>query len=99
MNTLEGNKMIAEFMQPLFATDISEYHTSWDWLMPVVEKIEKDHATDFEVIIYSSSCHIHKWNPTKQDYDTFISGVGKKIDAVYSAVIQFIQWYNKTNKS
>jgi len=43
---MNDNKLIAEFMggeHPL--TEITHeahhnYHTSWDWLMPVVEKIE-----------------------------------------------------------
>ena len=40
---MEGrnNRLIAEFMgaegHPL---DQMKYHTSWDWLMPVIEKIE-----------------------------------------------------------
>ena len=40
------NKLIAEFMD-LRSTGLSiykpseyKYHTSWDWLMPVIEKIE-----------------------------------------------------------
>ena len=39
------NKLIAEFMGEKFHEDSwshgdVEYHKSWDWLMPVVEKIE-----------------------------------------------------------
>ena len=39
--TMEDNKLIAEFMgvkPPLYM----EYHTSWDWLIPVVNKIEME---------------------------------------------------------
>ena len=38
---MEDNKLIAEFMgvkPPLYM----EYHTSWDWLIPVVNKIEME---------------------------------------------------------
>ena len=41
----DKNKLIAEFMGEKFHEDSwshgdVEYHKSWDWLMPVVEKIE-----------------------------------------------------------
>lgn len=52
MDKIEGNKMIAEFMQlrklsetewinPVLAcsTNLLNYHESWGWLMPVIEKI------------------------------------------------------------
>ena len=44
---MKNNKLIAEFMgdeHPLAEVTHEasyRYHTSWDWLMPVVEKIEK----------------------------------------------------------
>ena len=34
------NKRIAEFMNRTIGGDL-RYHTSWDWLMPVVDKIEQ----------------------------------------------------------
>ena len=44
----QDNKIIAEFMD-LRSTGLSiykpseyEYHKSWDWLIPVVQKIEQD---------------------------------------------------------
>lgn len=74
------------------------FHTSWDWLMPVVEKIERDHVIQFEVIMYSSSIAINKWNPTNRTYDTFIYEVGNKIQATYKSVIEFIKFYNENQK-
>ena len=51
MNTTENNKLILEFMgYPNIANDEDKrdyledcvkYHTSWDWLMPVVEKMNQ----------------------------------------------------------
>jgi len=38
MNTTENNKLIAEFMG-YDAIEPMQYQTSWDWLMPVLKKI------------------------------------------------------------
>ena len=44
---IEGNKLIAEFMgkeirDHLYNDAVKwKYHLSWDWLMPVIEKISK----------------------------------------------------------
>lgn len=68
------------------------YNTRWDWLMPVVEKIESiENSDDYEVDIFSNCCEIG----CKDEH----SAVGKtKIEAVWQAVIQFILWYNQNNK-
>lgn len=67
-----------------------KYHTSWDWLMPVVEKIEglppvpdKD---KYEVNIDGCYCEIGAF---------FIQVTGEtKLQATYAAVVGFITWYN-----
>jgi hypothetical protein len=64
MNTTENNKLIAEFMgYPYFLSDSGvdswgddEFHQSWDWLMPVVEKINE--TGRFEVNIGYGRCYI-----------------------------------------
>lgn len=81
-----------------FNSDL-KYHTSWDWLMPVVEKIEKDYCNIIELVIYSSSCCIDKWNPHTGKYDSFIHETGNKRDAVYKAVYQFITWLNQQKQN
>lgn len=64
MNTLENNKLIAEFMGLRYGrgsvrtyviennievlTKDLKYHVSWGWLMPVVEKIEDIALEDVE---------------------------------------------------
>ena len=70
-----------------------EFSFSWDWLMPVVEKIEKESFNIFgeyeDVIINGCSCLIQ----IKDNEISFIETA--KIKATYKAVIEFIKWYNK----
>lgn len=115
MNTLEGNKLIAEFMKIIFHDDKGEYydweglymdeslrfHTSWDWLMQVVEKIESLETSDsqgfYSVEIDADGVKIYCTSPI----DDYIAEVrnSTKLEATYQAVLQFIEWYNAQNKS
>ena len=68
------------------------YDTSWDWLMPVVEKIE---SLGFKVAIELNGCTIFK------DYGAPVTTTGNwdtKINAVYKAVCGFIPWHNSLKK-
>lgn len=79
-----------------FYPDQSKYHSSWDWLMPVVEKME---SKGFEVQIGRSLfvkntnyCMIHDiGNAFCIEHED----VADKIIVVYRAVIEFIKWYNQ----
>ena len=55
-----------------------KYATSWDWLMPVVEKIEQLHDSSYLCRIVSYRCIIYDSN----------------IAAVYKSVVEFIKWHN-----
>ena len=69
---------------------IIQYHTSWDWLMPVVEKIENFNDGCTLCIIEDERCHIN----TQTNFE--VDSVGyTKIEAVYNAIIEFIKWYNQ----
>lgn len=75
--------------------DISEfkYHASWDWLMPVVEKINglcMDEHGQFGVIIYSTFCQINY----SSDVIIESKSNSKLIISVWEGIISFIQWYN-----
>lgn len=72
--------------------DDLKYHTSWDWLMPVVEKIEslrdpKDNAYRFTI----DMC-----NAQIEETNIEMLGGVNKLDTTYDAVVQFINQYNKT---
>lgn len=68
-----------------------KYHSSFDWLMPVVQKIE---SLGFTVCIFSGCCDIE----SKTDRPTFEKiergGGQPKILSTWQSCIDFIQWYN-----
>lgn len=65
----------------------AEYHSSWDWLMPVVEKIE-----DMSYDVNITGTHVIIVNSENgYEYDDMANS---KIKAVWEAVVIFIQWYN-----
>ena len=63
------------------------FHKSWDWLMPVVEKIE---SMGYSVKIIEDWCEI-----IGEDYDKVADFGGGKLISVYAAIVEFIKWYNK----
>ena len=68
-----------------------EYHSSFDWLIPVIEKISKEFTVN-----------IHSY-PSQGFYTVikegnFRRGYGENeiaINAIWNAVIEFIKWYNQ----
>jgi hypothetical protein len=69
-----------------WATDYLIYHKSWDWIMPVVEKIEN---LGYIVSITGHNCRI------EGDHVLFTSIRYNKMHSTHETVLEFIQWYNK----
>ena len=104
----ENNKLIAEFMG--LSIDIFKALTidkgvqadymEWNWLMPVVEKIEYiesiTHGNQFQVIIREEEVGIY--DKHTQTHIVYIPADGEsKLTNTYKAVVEFIKEYNKNN--
>jgi len=99
-----SNILIAEFMQKGFEgfgiydfdgchyrLDELKFHFSWDWLMPVVEKIESYERYDVDILQYGTRISDNQKeivnNIANTSFDT-------KIDHTYQAVVEFIKNQN-----
>ncbi len=67
-----------------------KYHSDWNWLMEVVEKVESVYDSTFVVEITDCICEITGLD----DLSIYRAGNDKK-EVVYSACLHFIQWYNE----
>lgn len=95
---LEGNKLIAEFMgnkdsENKYSHESSEYyfegcelefHFSWNWLIPVVQKITREFPE------YDNTVHMEGILDTLLTLD---------IENIWKTVIGFIEFYNKKQKN
>jgi hypothetical protein len=95
------NELIAEFMGIDFTTKdayltypppickrYGRYDQSWDWLMPVVEKINSIEGVSY-IIEGKCAMEIGR-NGARLAFQTTDS----MIETVYNTVIQFIKWHN-----
>lgn len=71
-----------------------QFHSSWDWLMPVVERVE---SLGFGITIgMGMYCVIQD-----DTSDTGIEFTGMeegKLQSTYKAIVEFIEWYNENQK-
>ena len=66
--------------------ELMKYHSSWDWLMPVIKKINSlDHLRLWD------KNNIDKFNLTEYIRDV-------DIDMTFELVCMFIEWYNNEKK-
>ena len=86
--TMEDNKLIAEFMgvgklyEAQSSNQWNQYHTSWDWLMPVLSKILDITFSDDEK------------ETSDSEYFYNIRDCVPDINHTYKAIIEFIKTYN-----
>lgn len=72
-----------------------KYHESWDWLMPVVEKISEMHIDRYIPRIEIVANRYVTLNSPNQPLTTFSVAKHGLITATWQAVVAFIQWYNQ----
>ena len=85
-------------------TNDLKFYESWDWLMPVVDKIDKlvmRNKDWFMVSIGSFHTSIFRKNKLGHPYfdeEINIDVNDNKLLRTYKAVVEFIKWYNKNKK-
>ena len=84
----------ADLKKALYSmAEYAKYSTSWDWLMPVVEKIE---SLGYDVFINGLYCRIT--DSGLSDFEIESSEVARKIEAVFSSCVEFAEWYKNQSK-
>jgi hypothetical protein len=88
----------------------TSYHISWDWLMPIIEKIEairNEKYGWFGVYINSNSCSIQSkyaykamvGTPLEIGQECYLSDPNAvfptKIESVWYNMVQFLKWYKQ----
>ncbi len=103
---IQSNKIIAKFMDLVEDKDIPNfymidgilynlrYHFSWDWLIPVIEKIETKgyvvNVSSCPSIEKSALANLHIRPYSKTQYTK-----GNRLKRTFRMVVEFINWYNK----
>lgn len=97
---IQGNKLIDAFMESDGRyTDkgyltMCKYHTSWDHLMEVVEKIEQPSTFNANVSISKNTVMVSVEDGKILFHGNIIFD-DNKLKTVYLAVIAFINWFNE----
>ena len=98
---MEDNKLIAQFMGGYEPEEYEDFHSDWNWLMQVVEKIENTEVVGqvFNIQINRNKTHIlyaPANYPNEKWFENLILKEGKdKILNTYQAIVEFIKWYNE----
>jgi len=105
---IEYNKLIAKFVNVVWTDEQLEgwiakelrYHSSWNQLMVVIEKISTLAINNFGVpdfVIHSDQTFIYD-DDNNEWFINYVSKEGKLINAAYLTVVDFIKWYNTQEK-
>jgi len=75
----------------------AHFHEDWNWLMPVIEKIEKTGCIVEIWLCLGKGCRITKGNFKTPIQTISNTESNSTIGAVWLAVVEFIKWYNQQN--
>ena len=75
-------------------TNELHFDTSWDWLMPVIEKIEDIQDRDLTSGVHYFDVEIRQSVVSIHGTDIEVSEYGSKLKNAYEAVVAFINWHN-----
>ena len=105
-NTTHANKPVWILESPKFTGDTRfkqpcDYHTNWESLMQVVDKIETLYEGNIDVKIRQNKCEITITNQGALAFDVELSiyeAEETKRLSVYKAVVEFVKWFNQNNQ-
>jgi hypothetical protein len=72
------------------------YKNSWDWLMPVVEKIEDNFKA--HITIYNKQCWVEFYG-IHDDPCQFHNKDKSTIENIWLSIVSFIEWHNQQGLS
>jgi hypothetical protein len=81
-----------EELKPYRYIEQLQYNTSWDWLMPVVERISQIHRETFKYDFKEIAAG--RWPKDDKYLDVIAAPSSTPISEAYSSVVEFIRWYN-----
>ena len=89
VNTTRYDRWITPYSPAWATAEQMAFHSSWDWLMPVVEKIsEIDNQAGEEMAA-------HMRNAALDDLAILNTSILCHKDEVYKRVVAYIKWYNQ----
>ena len=76
-----------------------KFHESWDWLMPVVEKIEEQHGCDFTASRRRATrTYDANFMDEVNNYVVYVEDCKDRKEATYKAVVRFIRENTDTER-
>ena len=69
------------------------FHSDWNWLMRVVEKIE---SLGYTVTIAGVMCKVTKVLDLENSIVSYVLGdKSRKLELIYTTMVEFVKWHNK----